>query len=267
MEKLCHPLRTFPHEKSWRTYPGARASECGGDERCKIDPAEMEERRLVCGIADTIEMRDRVYRLRYAGYFRKGSIDARADERFSDRFDATPNHFSFLVRNTADTAVATVRISVVRRDLGWTGSPGGAVFGDHPAFQRIAAESFVEANRLVFAPQARHDALMQLLGYMAAMADFYETEWLVACPRPEHSAIYQRLFGFRQMAEPRPYHGVKFETALLAVRRNELRERVRRAKPMRSAWGLALTNLMTTSLRSCHLFARCDLSRDREGAL
>jgi Acetyltransferase (GNAT) domain len=203
-----------------------------------------EQQGLRCSIADTPGARDQVYRLRYAGYFRKGSIDARQDERFSDRFDVTPNHFSFLVRDAAEEAVATVRISVVRQDLGWLESPGGTVFGDHPTFQSLAAEGFVEASRLVFAPQARRDALMQLLGYMAAMADFYEAEWLVACPRMEHAAMYQRLFGFRPMAEPRQYHGVKFETQLLAVRRSELRNFVSQAKPMTKAWGFALANLM-----------------------
>jgi hypothetical protein len=137
-----------------------------------------EKQGLRCSIADTPEARDQVYRLRYAGYFRKGSIDASEDERFSDRFDATPNHFSFLVRGAEEEAVATVRISVVRQDLGWVESPGGTVFGDLPAYRTLAAEGFVEASRLVFAPQARRDALMQLLGYMAAMADFYEAEWL-----------------------------------------------------------------------------------------
>jgi hypothetical protein len=101
---------------------------------------------LRCSIADTPEARDQVYRLRYAGYFRKGSIDPREDERFSDRFDTTPNHFSFLVRDAAEEAVATVRISVVRHDLGWLESPGGTVFGDHPAFQNLAADGFVEAS-------------------------------------------------------------------------------------------------------------------------
>lgn len=210
---------------------------------------KLQPQGLECTIADTPETREQVYRLRYAGYFRKGSIDAREDGRFSDRFDTTPNHFSFLVRDAACAPVATVRISVVRPDLGWTESPGGTVFGDHSAFQRVAAEGFVEASRLVFAPQARRDALMQLLGYMAAMADFYEAEWLVACPRMEHSAMYQRLFGFRPMAEPRPYHGVKFETQLLAVRRSELKEFVREAKPMKKAWSLALANL--TFLPQC----------------
>jgi hypothetical protein len=202
-----------------------------------------EQRGLRCSLADTPETQEQVYRLRYDGYFRKGSIDAREDGRFTDRFDAMANHFSFLVRDYAEEAVATVRISVVRRDLGWADSPGGTVFGDHAAFQTLAAEGYVEASRLVFAPQARRDALMQLLGYMAAMADFYEAEWLMACPRMEHSAMYQRVFGFRPMAEPRPYHGVKFETQLLAVRRDELKDHVREAKPMRDAWGQALTKL------------------------
>ena len=214
-----------------------------------------ETKGLRCSIADTPGALDQVYRLRYAGYFRKGSIDPREDGRFSDRFDATPNHFSFLVRDAAEAAVATVRISVVRPDLGWNESPGSTVFGDHAAFQKLASESFVEASRLVFAPQARRDALMQLLGYMAALADFYEAEWLMACPRMEHSAMYQRLFGFRPMAEPRPYHGVKFETQLLGVRRGELREFVGQTKPMKKAWNSALADLTLAKLAPSNLAA------------
>lgn len=210
-----------------------------------------ETRGRQCNIADTPEAREQVYRLGYAGYFRNGAIDAREDERFSDRFDATPNHFSFLVRDAADEPVATVRISVVRRDCGWTESPGGAVFGGHPAFQRLAAGGIVEASRLVFAEQARRDTLMRLLGYMAAMADFYEVGWLMACPPMEHSALYQRLFGFRPMAGPRPYHGVKFETQLLGVRRRELKDYVRQAKAMKKAWNHALGNLMACPPSLC----------------
>ena len=210
----------------------------------------MAPRALRCGMADSAEALDQVYRLRYEGYFRKGSIDGRDDGRFSDRFDRTPNHFSFLARDAANEPVATVRIGVVRPDAGWTESPGGAVFGDHPAYRRLAAESFVEASRLVFGPQARRDALMQLLGYQAALADVHQTEWLVACPRMEHAGMYQRLFAFRPLAEPRPYHGVKFETQLLGVRRSELREFVRTAKPMKQAWQMALENLGRCSAAS-----------------
>jgi N-acyl amino acid synthase FeeM len=139
--------------------------------------------------------------------------------------------------------LATVRIGVVKPGLGWTESPAGSVFADYPAYQELARESFVEASRLCFAPQARRDVLMRLLGNMAALSSFYQSGWLAACPRQEHASIYQRLFGFRPLAEPRKYFGVDFETQLLGIRREELREHIRFVKPMMAAWDAALGEL------------------------
>ena len=198
---------------------------------------------MECEIARAREDREQVYRLRYHCYFRKGSIPPSAGRQFSDRFDDTPNHFSFLVRSATREPLATVRISVVKPNRGWTESPGGSVFGDHPAYRVLARESFVEASRLCFGPPARRDVLMRLLGNMAALSDFFQSEWLAACPRQEHAPIYQRLFGFRPMAEPRKYFGVDFETQLLGIRREELREYVRGVKPMMDAWHNALAGL------------------------
>jgi hypothetical protein len=78
---------------------------------------------------------------------------------------------------------------------------------------------------------------------MSALADLYECQWLVACPREEHAPMYERLFGFRPMAEPRRYFGVDFQTRLLAVRREELREHVRPNHAMTEAWAEALSEL------------------------
>lgn len=202
-----------------------------------------ENEGVECFIAKTEPDRQQVYRLRHDCYSRGGAIESRSDRRFSDRFDGADNSFSYLARSNSSTALATVRISVVRPDVGWTDSPGGAVFGDHAAYLEVARESFVEASRLCFASQARRDVLMRLLGNMAAMADYYATEWLVACPRVEHAQMYERLFGFRPMAEPRQYFGVRFETQMLAVRREELREWVRGMRPMMSGWAAGLQYL------------------------
>ena len=203
----------------------------------------MSPSPVECRIAHTPEMLDRVYQLRYGCYSRGGAIDPRADRRFSDNFDHTPNHFSFLVQSGSQ-ALATVRISVVKPKLGWTDSPACRVFGDHPALVNASRESFVEASRLCFDRQARRDVFIGLLGNMAALAEFYQAEWLIACPRLEHSPLYQRLFGFRPLAEPRPYHGVKFETVMLGVRIDELRAHVEGASVMRKAWSAALTALV-----------------------
>jgi hypothetical protein len=194
-------------------------------------------------LAETAEDLDRVYRLRYACYRRKESIDPRPDERFSDRYDELSNHFSFLARQAGGDPLATVRISVVRPDLGWMTAPSHKVFGDHPAFQQIARGSFVEASRLCFGEQARRDVLMQVVSYLAALADYYEVDSLVACPRVEHSPIYQRLFGFVQLAEPRQYFGVKFSTSLLGVTREQLHRFTQGTKSMDTARINALASL------------------------
>ncbi|HEY4361425.1 MAG TPA: hypothetical protein VGN17_10660 [Bryobacteraceae bacterium] len=179
---------------------------------------------ICCSLATTPEERNQVYRMRYACYRRDEAIEARADESFSDSYDDMPNHFSFLARAGQAEPLGTVRISVVRPEPAWETAPSHKVFGDNPEFQRIAGGTFVEASRLCFGVQARRDALMRVIAYLAALADFYQAEWLVACPRVEHSQTYERLFGFVRIAEPRQYLGVKFKTTLLAVPRAKLIE-------------------------------------------
>ena len=190
-----------------------------------------------CSVARTPTDLDDVFRLRYLCYQRRGAIADRADRRFRDSFDDLPNHFSYLVRDEEEEALATVRISVIRPDMGWLESPAGRVFGDHPAFQAMARTSFVEASRLCFARTARRDSFYGMLGNMAALAERYGVEWLTACPRVEHSEVYQRLYGFRSMAAPRRYFGVSFETELLGIRLDEIREIAKRVRWMGGALG------------------------------
>ncbi|MFN0103606.1 MAG: N-acyl amino acid synthase FeeM domain-containing protein [Bryobacteraceae bacterium] len=191
---------------------------------------------LRCSLARAAEDMDDVFRLRYMCYRRRGAIADRADGRFSDSFDDLPNQFSFLMRDGEREPLATVRLSVLRPDLGWTESPAERVFGDHPAFQEMARTSLVEASRLCFAHTARRDSFYGLLGNMAALGERFGVEWLTACPRVEHSETYQRLYGFRPMAAPRKYFGVSFETELLGIRLEEIRARAERVGWMRRAW-------------------------------
>lgn len=194
---------------------------------------------LDCALAETPAALDDVYRLRHCCYLRSGAIEPRPDQRFHDAYDQLPNHFNFLLRKPGEGSLATVRISVVHPQRNWNRAPSISVFGDHPSFSEIAGRSFVEASRLCFGKNAGRDLFYRLLGNMTAMADRYEVEWLVACPRVEHSAVYQRLFGFRPLAPPRKYFGVNFETELLGVRREEIREAADKVRWMREAWAAA----------------------------
>ncbi|MBL8229519.1 MAG: GNAT family N-acetyltransferase [Bryobacterales bacterium] len=196
-------------------------------------------RHFQCERATTPDAMDTVFRLRYECYHRRGAIPGNPERRFSDTFDQLPNHFSFLLRHEEEGALGTVRISVVDQQRGWDSAPSSKVFGDHQAFRDIARHSFVEASRLCFGQQARRDVLYRLLANMTAMADLHATRLLVACPRVEHSVIYQRLFGFRPVAPPRPYFGVSFETELLAVTLDEIRGIAKQHKSMAQAWSEA----------------------------
>jgi hypothetical protein len=145
--------------------------------------------------------------------------------------------------------MATVRLTVVCDRKEWTEAPALRVFGDERAIGPMARAGFVEASRLCFAQQARRDAFLRLVSYMAAMASFHETGWLVACPRVEHAESYQRMFGFEAIAPPRPYFGVTFRTQLLAISRKELLKYVSGDRLMKSAWSNALDHL-TQSTRT-----------------
>lgn len=198
--------------------------------------------QIRCTIAETAADKDHVYRLRYQCYRRNGSIPVNSEERFSDSYDLLPNQFSFLLWK-GEEPVATVRISVVRPDRGWTQAPSCKVFGDHPEFAAIARHSFVEASRLCFGTLASRELLLRLVANLAALADVYGVHSVVACPREEHAPIYRRLFGFKGLAAPRPYFGVSFCTELLGVARAELHEYTRDMKLMRNACGNALADL------------------------
>jgi hypothetical protein len=198
---------------------------------------------LQCLIARTPEDLARVYRLRYACYRHDESIPANPEEQFRDAFDSMPNTFSFLLRPPQDEPIATMRISVVQPERRWHEAPVQHVFGDHAAVDSMAREGFVEASRLCFAQPPRRDLFVKLVGYMAAMASFYDVRWLVACPRIEHADTFQRVFGFKSIAPPRQYFGVRFRTELLAISRKEIVKYVRDEKTMTTAWSSALEHL------------------------
>jgi len=203
-----------------------------------------------CSIAQTPAERDEVFRLHYECYRRTGAIPPRTDRRFHDHLDELPNQFSFYSGSAAEPS-ATVRISVVRPDLGWTVSPAGQVYGDHPRFHAVAATSFVEASRLCFGPHARRGAFLRLTAHMAALGEFYDVEWMLACPRVEHTGVYQRMFGFRPLAEPRRYFGVAFQTRLMGTRTADLRVFVSSDHRMTAAWSEALDRLLDTIPAPC----------------
>jgi hypothetical protein len=201
-----------------------------------MDSPIMTTEATQCVLADTPDTRSQVYRLRYRCYRVKGAISERKDRQFRDCFDEKPNSFSFLVHDDAAEPLATVRVTVVAPNRGWRDSPACRIYSGDPEFEAVRREAFAEESRLCFGSEDRTESFIRLVGNMAAVAEYYGVEWLVACPRVEHAAVYRRLFGFRPLADPRRYFGVNFETQLLGIRIAELRHCVRNHEGMQAAW-------------------------------
>ncbi|MBM3728941.1 MAG: hypothetical protein FJW40_26380 [Acidobacteria bacterium] len=106
-----------------------------------------------------------------------------------------------------------------------------------------------------------HQAQRHVLYRLVALADLYDAPWVVACPREEHSMIYQRMFGFKQIAEPRQYFGLNFQTDLPAIPLEEIRQVAARVKPMREAWTEARQGL---AVQQAH-FGRCGVCAEDGG--
>ncbi|MBM3738062.1 MAG: hypothetical protein FJW39_19950 [Acidobacteria bacterium] len=170
----------------------------------------MNTNTFTCKLATAARDLDSVYKIRHECYLRNGSIDARPDARFSDTVDDLPNHFSFLGCDRG-APLATVRVSVVRPDLGWNQAPSCKVFGDHPAFRRMQAGSFSEASRLCFGEQARRDVLFRLIAHLAAVAEVHGVRWLV-------SAVPDGAVGSRAGGSATPCRTVRADARGVAVR-------------------------------------------------
>ena len=84
---------------------------------------------------------------------------------------------------------------------------------------------------------------MRLLGNMAAMADQYGSEWLVACPRLEYVPMYERLFGFRKLAGAATVLRGELSDSVTGYAAEGFAGVVQGCKSMRESWELALKEM------------------------
>jgi hypothetical protein len=171
----------------------------------------MSIQSVPCQLAKTGAHYESVFRLR-SHCMAAGSADL-----FVDAFDQTINHFSFL-HPSAEHPTATIRVSVVKPELGWI---------DSPAREWVGAEDFLEggfvaASHLCFEPSSRRDGFVSLIGNLAALARLFHTKWVLVCPPVEQVTAYQNVFGFQPRGVSRKMPGACRVGQLMAVSLSQL---------------------------------------------
>lgn len=185
---------------------------------------------LTARLAIDPQTRADAYSVRHKSYLSGGYIDPRPNGQFSDPYDEMPNSQSMVVYK-AGRPVASVRVCILDTNpalSGWDDIPALQIFPEemqsliadapeHTKHRRNRPARAIEINRLVRHPDFATDftlvfALFRLATFMVY---YHETDVMMSCVRRNHTSFYKRLH-FHNVAGPRRYAGVKFETNLMA---------------------------------------------------
>ncbi len=201
-------------------------------ERPERHTAELRS-DLTARLAIDPQTRQDAFAVRHDSYLSGGYIDRDAAGIFADRYDEMPNSQSMVIYKNSKP-VASVRVCILDTDpalTGWREIPAANIFPDEVAALLRNVEAApgatgrparaIEINRLVRHPDFATDytlvfALFRLATFMVY---HHQTDLMMSCVRRNHTGFYKRLH-FHNVAGPRRYAGVKFETNLMACYRS-----------------------------------------------
>jgi hypothetical protein len=196
---------------------------------------------LTARLAINPQTRADAFRVRHESYLSGGYIDARPDGMFSDDNDDMPNSQTVVVYKD-ERPVASIRFCILDLDpalQGWDDIPALHIFPDEVRnlMENIAASQpgparaprAIEINRLVRHPDfaTDHELVFVLFRFATYMVLHYDTDVTLSCVRRNHMPFYRRIIKLDNIAGPRRYAGVKFETHLMACERAKYESVVR----------------------------------------
>jgi hypothetical protein len=181
--------------------------------------------------ADTDDVREAIYRLRYDAYVDEGAIKPSFEKRFTDPLDELGNAWIFGVY-LDDKLVSSIRLHVATKDF--PDMPTLSVFPDYLQPELDAGKIIIDPTRHVVEREAmRRDPnlvyLTMRLGWMAG--EYFQADAILAAVRKEHQAFYRRTFGHKLMCEARPYPLLEKPISLMELDYFAERDRVNHRQP------------------------------------
>ena len=199
-----------------------------GPARRKSDLLDQVEYRL----AESEIEKEKIYNLRYRAYLSEGAIEARADQRLTDRFDELPNSWTFGIYLGGELT-SSVRISVATPNHSDT--PAVDAFPDLLEPELAKGKTIVDPNRFVADPvrRTKYPQLPYITLRLAFVAcEHFNADIGTATVRKEHQAFYRRVFLHQPLCLPRPYPTLTKPLCLMAVDYPKLRDKVFQRYPL-----------------------------------
>jgi hypothetical protein len=196
--------------------------------------------RLTARLALDRKTRAHAFAVRHDSYLSGGYIDRRPDGLFADEFDDMPNSQTVVVYRDG-RPVASIRFCIIDTDpakTGWQDIPASRIFPDEVKGLLDQATAgrvpprparALEINRLVRHPDFADDKelVFVLFRFATYMVLHHEADITLSCVRRNHMPFYRRIIKLSNVAGPRRYAGVKFETHLMACDRSKYESVVR----------------------------------------
>lgn len=167
--------------------------------------------------AQTRDEHELIYRLRYDGNLREGTIDPNETGQLADEYDELPSCFNLGVRFDGKLGAA-LRLHLLTRD-----TPKSVLVGAYPDIVPELVQSgavIIDVTRLVadFDMARTRPGLPYVTVRLAmAAAEHFNADFLLAAVRREHIPFYRREFMARQLCEPRPYPTLVKPLALFCI--------------------------------------------------
>lgn len=168
------------------------------------------------------------YRLRYRSYFDRQFIPKNDDELFYDLHDAMPNSLTFAVYDGTVMA-GTIRACIYDPTRQWLNIPAQHVYPDEFQMWSEECEVIIEWNRFVISPQYTDRAMrveLALLGSVPFVSSYFPKASFMAAVRANHVKFYSR-FGYERLTGFVRYHGLAFDTTLMAMKWGDHSNRIR----------------------------------------
>ena len=181
--------------------------------------------------ADTDDIREAIFRLRYEAYVTEKALRPSFEKRFTDHYDDLGNAWIFGVY-LDNRLVSSIRVHVATQDF--PEMPALSAFADFVEPELAAGKIIVDPSRHVVdrAAMQREPHLVYLTLRLAWMAgEYFHADSILAAVRAEHQPFYRKTFGHRVVCEPRPYVLLDKPFGLMSLDFQAARDRVLERHP------------------------------------
>jgi hypothetical protein len=154
---------------------------------------------------------------RYRCYLAEGMITPRPQKSFIDEYDGFPNANVFKV-SLCNQIVGTIRLHILNKACHTSATM--AAFADILMPKIDAGQTLIDGARFAIAPELgplRLVVARRTLGLYAKVAEFNAATYGVAAVAEDRVKVYNRLYGFTKLSEPRSYHGLTKKLVLMGL--------------------------------------------------